>query len=253
MKLGIFLTLLFLSCYAGAKEACVVAIPDDCPDKMVCAKFNDKGDSKCFDIPAVAPAVFDLPFDLKTKVICAQSGRFSSASHIYRNMLYAIDLATPYDKPASTIRAVADGKAFVHTGCPNPTGQLDQTKTDRCGEGYGNHVRILHTDGYISLYAHLSEVYVKNGELVKKHQRLGLEGATGFAGYRHLHWDIHKMEGPADSWEKQLSHPGWGGYSVPFKFNIQINGTTKVVDSSQIACRWLDMTQPAWTGTYTAP
>jgi len=78
------------------RSECVIAIPDDCPGGKVCAKFNEKGDSKCFDVPKHAPLQFDLPFPSNSKVICSQSGRFSSATHVYRNMLYAIDLATPY-------------------------------------------------------------------------------------------------------------------------------------------------------------
>jgi hypothetical protein len=58
------------------------------------------------------------------------------------------------------------------------------------------------------------------------------------------------MEGPKESWEKQLTNPAWGGFSVPFKFSITINGTDKVVDSSTIAYRWLDMKQPTWKGNY---
>lgn len=238
---------------SSAFAACVVAIPDDCPLQQVCAKYNEKGDSKCFDVPPLAPRTFDLPFDSSTEVICTQSSRYSSATHIYRNMLYALDLATPYQKPASLIRASAEGKAFVFSGCKNPVGKPDNLATDNCGGGYGNHVRILHSDGYISVYAHLSEVYIKTGEQIKKHQKIGLEGATGYAGFRHLHWDIHKMEGHPSTYEKQLSNPAWGGHSVPFNFRIRINGVLKIVDSSQVACRFLDMKQPAWKGTYEAP
>lgn len=250
MKTFILVSTLVFSFLQHPANACVVAIPDDCPEGQVCAKYNEKGESKCFKIPETSPIQFDLPFDSANEVICAQSGRFSTASHIYRNMLYAIDLATPYKNKPSIVRASADGKAFVHSGCKNPLGTPEQTKTDTCGGGYGNHVRILHEGGYISLYAHLNDIKVKNGDMVKRHQQLGMEGATGMAAYRHLHWDVHKMEGTPDSWEKQLSNPAWGGYSVPFNFSIEINGSKKVVNSSSIACRWLDMTQPSWKGTY---
>ena len=244
----VFFLLLIISSQASGK--CLVAIPDDCPEGKVCAKYNNQGNSQCFDIPQVAPIIFDLPFDKKSPVVCAQSGRFSTASHIFRNMLYAIDLATPYKKSAGTIHASADGKAFVFDKCKDPEGNNEQTKTDGCGEGYGNHVRILHEGGYMSLYAHLSKVFVKNGEIVKRHQKLGTEGATGMAAYRHLHWDVHKLEGNEANWEKIMSNPGWGGYSVPYKFTIRINNSEKVINSREIACRWLDMSQPEWTGIY---
>jgi murein DD-endopeptidase MepM/ murein hydrolase activator NlpD len=249
--LYIISTSIFFTSKIGAN--CVVAIPDDCMEGKVCAKFNSKGESKCFEVPKVSTVSFDLPFSKTSKVVCTQSGRFSSATHIYRNMLYAIDLATPYNEPSAVIHASAPGKVYAYSNCQNPTGKPEQTKTDDCGLGYGNHVRILHEDGYISLYAHLAAVYVKTGDTVRRQQKIGMEGATGQAGFRHLHWDVHKLEGSKDSWEAQLSNPGWGGYSVPFLFNVNINGKEKIVDSSKIACRWLDMSQPIWTGTYDAP
>jgi hypothetical protein len=175
LRSSFILAYILLNLFSEAHGSCVVAIPDDCPIEQVCAKFNEKAESKCFDIPKIAPIIFDLPFDSSSEVICAQSGRFSSATHIYRNMLYAIDLATPYSKPASTVHASEEGKAFIHEGCPDPSGTPDKTKTDSCG------------GGYISLYAHLSKIIVRNGQTVKKQQVLGTEGATGQAAYRHLH------------------------------------------------------------------
>ncbi len=231
-----------------AHANCMVAIPDDCPVGKVCAKYNNAGDTQCFDVPAHAPIEFSLPFDAQTSVVCAQSGRFSAATHTFRNMLYAIDLATPYDRPASTVLAAADGVAYVHGGCADPVGKPEQTKTDGCGLGYGNHVWVLHEKGYASLYAHLSGIRVKTGERVRRHQPLGTEGATGQAAYRHLHWDVHLFTGGPEDWAKTLSKPGWGGVSVPYRFTTKVNGFAKVVDSSAIACRWLDMKQPLWSG-----
>jgi hypothetical protein len=84
--LNFFLILSTLILAPKAYSSCVVAIPDDCPIGKVCAKFNEKGDTKCFGVPQVAPIIFDLPIDNATEVVCAQSGRFSTATHIYRNM-----------------------------------------------------------------------------------------------------------------------------------------------------------------------
>jgi Peptidase family M23 len=230
--------------------SCFVGVPDDCPDGKVCAKYNKAGDSKCVDTPKAAPIVFDLPFDEYSKVYCTQSGRLSTATHVYQNMLYAIDLASDYKSSSAAVYASAPGKAYVHTGCKNPAGKPEQTKVDACGLGYGNHVFLLHDGGYISIYAHLSDVFVKNGEMVKARQSIGIEGATGQAAHRHLHWDVHKLEGSITDWERVLSQPGWGGYSVPYRFRVKINGTEKIVNSSEIACRWLDQTQAPWTGSY---
>lgn len=60
------------------------------------------------------------------------------------------------------------------------------------GSAYGNHVLIKHSDGYLSLYAHMSTVYVAVGQKVTKNTCIGIEGATGRAYGVHLHLEVHK-------------------------------------------------------------
>jgi murein DD-endopeptidase MepM/ murein hydrolase activator NlpD len=55
---------------------------------------------------------------------------------------------------------------------------------------YGNTVIIDHGLGLTSLYGHLSEISVREGQEVKKGDPLGLSGSTGFAGGDHLHFSI---------------------------------------------------------------
>ena len=45
--------------------------------------------------------------------------------------------------------------------------------------GYGNTILIAHGNGYISVYAHLSEILVKQGESVRAKQVIGKVGETG--------------------------------------------------------------------------
>lgn len=45
--------------------------------------------------------------------------------------------------------------------------------------GYGNTVVVLHGSGYISLYAHMSDIAVKRGDTVQAKQILGTVGETG--------------------------------------------------------------------------
>ncbi|MBO8157618.1 MAG: peptidoglycan DD-metalloendopeptidase family protein [Bacillaceae bacterium] len=60
---------------------------------------------------------------------------------------------------------------------------------------YGNVVFLAHTiDGqlYTTVYAHMENREVKDGDFVKKGQRLGYMGNTGHSTGPHLHFEIHK-------------------------------------------------------------
>jgi len=55
--------------------------------------------------------------------------------------------------------------------------------------GYGNHVRIHHPDGSLTIYGHLSKVYVYQKQIVRAGQRIGLTGNSGFSTGPHLHFE----------------------------------------------------------------
>ena len=58
---------------------------------------------------------------------------------------------------------------------------------------YGNYVKIDHGNGYQTLYAHMQKgLPVKNGQTVKKGQRLGYMGDSGNSYGAHLHWEVWK-------------------------------------------------------------
>jgi len=65
--------------------------------------------------------------------------------------------------------------------------------TNFCNYAYGNGIIIRHSDGSgISLYGHLSEIYVKVGETVKQGQAIGKMGSTGASEGVHLHFALYK-------------------------------------------------------------
>lgn len=60
----------------------------------------------------------------------------------------------------------------------------------RYNGGYGNVVIVRHYNGLETVYAHLSKIKVKAGQVVIAGQTLGLGGATGHATGTHLHFEV---------------------------------------------------------------
>ena len=59
-------------------------------------------------------------------------------------------------------------------------------------KGYGKCVVIRHSDGYRTLYGHLSRVSVKSGEKVESGQTIGKVGSSGRSTGPHLHYEVIK-------------------------------------------------------------
>jgi murein DD-endopeptidase MepM/ murein hydrolase activator NlpD len=78
------------------------------------------------------------------------------------------------------------------------TGDGRVTFADYATNGYGRHVVIDHGFGYNTLYAHLSELRVRNGQKVKRGDVIGLVGNTGLSAGPHLHYEVHKNGQPVD-------------------------------------------------------
>ena len=83
-----------------------------------------------------------------------------------------LDLAAP---AGTTIRACADGKVII------------------AGKKFyynGNFVLLDHGQGLNSVYLHMRKIFVKDGQYVKKGQKLGEIGTTGRSTGPHLHWGV---------------------------------------------------------------
>lgn len=73
----------------------------------------------------------------------------------------------------------ADGGTVIIAGWPSPW-------------AYGNRVLIDHGNGFATLYAHLSSIYVTTGQRVGQGQLIGQMGSTGRSTGVHLHFEIRR-------------------------------------------------------------
>jgi murein DD-endopeptidase MepM/ murein hydrolase activator NlpD len=74
------------------------------------------------------------------------------------------------------------------------TGDGIVTRADADASGYGNHVRITHGYGYLTLYGHMSKIKVRRGQKVKRGDVIGYVGNTGKSVGPHLHYEVHKND-----------------------------------------------------------
>jgi murein DD-endopeptidase MepM/ murein hydrolase activator NlpD len=65
-------------------------------------------------------------------------------------------------------------------------------------KGYGNLVLIRHSNGFVSAYAHASELLVKRGDTIKRGQVIAHAGQTGNVTSPQLHFEIRKGSTPVD-------------------------------------------------------
>lgn len=98
------------------------------------------------------------------------SGRLTQGFKFYHK---AIDIAS---HGGGNILAADSGKVIV-AGWPD-------------NSGYGNRIVVDHGNGYVSLYAHLSLIQVKEGQNIKRGDVIGQMGSTGRSTGTHLHFEI---------------------------------------------------------------
>jgi murein DD-endopeptidase MepM/ murein hydrolase activator NlpD len=81
-------------------------------------------------------------------------------------------------KPGSEVFAVGAGtvKEAVTRAIPN--------------KGYGVYIVLDHGFGYTTMYAHLSKIFVKRGQQVKRWDLIGLTGDTGKSTAPHIHYSV---------------------------------------------------------------
>ncbi len=65
-------------------------------------------------------------------------------------------------------------------------------------KGYGNLVLVRHSGGYVTAYAHASQLMVKRGDRIKRGQVIAKSGQTGNVSSPQLHFEIRKGAAPVN-------------------------------------------------------
>lgn len=131
-------------------------------------------------IPAAGKGVFRWPLD--NVRITQQFGKTADSGRLYSSGTHnGIDLAASIGTPirsslAGTIQAVGNTDAV--RGCYS----------------YGKWVLVRHGNGLSTLYAHMSQVNVSQGQTVSTGQVLGYSGDTGYATGPHLHFTVYASD-----------------------------------------------------------
>jgi murein DD-endopeptidase MepM/ murein hydrolase activator NlpD len=138
--------------------------------------------TKVEDTPAEAPvkateATGALPtfrWPVRGKVITSYGAKTNGKAND------GINLAVPEGTP---VKAAEDG-VVAYSG--------NELK------GYGNLVLVRHSNGYVTAYAHASELLVKRGDTIKRGQIIAKSGQSGEVGSPQLHFEIRKGSNPVD-------------------------------------------------------
>ncbi len=166
------------------------------PQAMVDFPFNNFANDETFALAigqevivpdGVMPAPVEAPRASKpstpsvsTGGAVSGSGQFvwPAAGRLTQNYSWyhqGLDIA---NREAPNILAADSGRVIV-AGWPD-------------NSGYGNRVVIDHGNGLVTLYGHMSAVYVSNGQYVNRGEPIGKMGSTGRSTGTHLHFEIRK-------------------------------------------------------------
>ena len=131
-------------------------------------------------IPAAGKGVFRWPLD--NVRITQQFGKTADSGRLYSSGTHnGIDLAASIGTPLKAALA----------GTVQATGNTDAV---RGCYSYGKWVLIRHGNGLSTLYAHMSQVNVSQGQSVSTGSVIGYSGDTGYATGPHLHFTVYASD-----------------------------------------------------------
>lgn len=133
---------------------------------------------------------------------------------IEKKDLIRIDTSSPAhkDKLENAIDFLCKEGTRVHAAQDGEVVEIVDNKTETTKDinDAGNFILIKHKNDEFSHYAHLSEIKVKLGDIVKKGDIIAFSGNTGFSFGPHLHFSVIKFNSKSKSdfqslkirWEK---------------------------------------------------
>ena len=147
--------------------------------RMVQPTANVEEPAAAAEAPAVKPsettgALPTFRWPVRGKVITSYGAKTNGKSND------GINVAVPEGTP---VKAAEDG-VVAYSG--------NELK------GYGNLVLVRHSNGYVTAYAHASELLVKRGDTIKRGQVIAKSGQSGEVGSPQLHFEIRKGSSPVD-------------------------------------------------------
>lgn len=141
-----------------------------------------------------------------------QSYMFNLAYDGHKGIDFAFSkfYTTVAEKENVDVLAAASGTAYVGTYEPN---------------GFGNYVKIVHSNGYETLYGHLSKILISDGAPVEQGDVIGKLGNTGNSFGHHIHFGVKNPSGivvDPFGWVPQLGTPYWNQTDPWVAYNNQL-------------------------------
>lgn len=189
-----------------------------------------------------ADAVYRLPFRDGEAYAITQAHGGKLTSHNNRENLYAVDFAMP----RGSVVVAARGGTVIDVTLRHHEGGFDPSFLDKA-----NTVAIVHDDGTVAEYAHLSpgpEV-VKPGQRVTAGDVLGYSGNTGYSSGPHLHFIVSKPTVTEGKVTRTSVPVTFYANDPPVRFSAQ-SGTTVTANYRSTAVAQ-EQTRPVVTGTAT--
>lgn len=121
-------------------------------------------------------------------------------SNNYSDENKGIDISSEGADP-NTINIIAVKPGVVTYPTDDSQTKFEDSGTASDGDGYGNYVKIRHSDGSYTLYAHLAKdsITVKADDVVEQGQVIGKMGRSGDTSETKLHFEIRVGSDSTDS------------------------------------------------------